>query len=56
VAPVAPSKVIVETDADAVASAVCARLESAAAKAIADRGHFVCTRWLNAWTRKSVLS
>lgn len=40
VAPVAPSKVIIETDADAVASAVCARLESAAAKAIADRGHF----------------
>lgn len=39
-APVEPSNVIVETDADAVAAAVCARLDAAAQAAIADHGHF----------------
>lgn len=40
VAPVEPTRVVVSADADAVAAALCARLEAAAAAAIAERGHF----------------
>ena len=40
ISPVPPSSVIVEEDADAVAKVVCARLEAAATKAIAEKGSF----------------
>ena len=38
--PVAPGRVTVKADADAVAEEVCLRLNAAADKAIAARGHF----------------
>lgn len=38
--PVEPARVLVRPDADAVAAALCERLEAAAARAIAERGHF----------------
>jgi len=40
VAPVSPSNVVVEADAGAVGANVMARVNAAAAKAIAERGHF----------------
>jgi len=40
IAPVPPSNLVVEKDADAVASALCVRVEAAAQKAIRERGSF----------------
>ena len=40
IVPVEPSKLTVLEDADAVGAAICAKVEAAAAEAIAKRGHF----------------